>query len=170
MRLWVLPFTIAAACWAGPAPCQQVRSATPDTPPPAADIASLDWLAGSWAGEGMGGQAVETYSAPFAGQIAGHFVMRNDDGSVAFYELMQIVPRTGSLVYRLRHFDGDLTGWEDGKGGKAVEFPLVAIENGDFYFDGLTLDREGDDALTVWVAIEEDGTVREVPFRYRRVD
>ena len=31
-------------------------------------------------------------------------------------------------------------------------------------------ESEGDDALTVWVAIEEDGTVREVPFRYRRVD
>ncbi|MBW4330604.1 hypothetical protein KY084_06905 [Stakelama sp. CBK3Z-3] len=153
-----------------PAAAQNVRSAQPGVPPAVADINSLSWLAGSWEGEGMGARASETYSAPTSGQIAGHFVMAGEDGKVAFYELMQIVPRGESLVYRLRHFNADLTGWEDAKGGKAVEFPLLAVEGEDFYFDGLTLDRDGDDALTVWVAIEQDGTVEEVPFRYHRMD
>ena len=83
---------------------------------------------------------------------------------------MQIVPRDGSLVYRLRHFNADLTGWEDAKAGRAVEFPLVALSAGRVEFDGMTLRREGADGLVSIVRIgSEGGKVQEATFRYRRV-
>lgn len=148
----------------------QTRSAAPGAEPPAAAIADLAQLAGQWHGEGYGGPATEVYSPPQAGGIAGHFLQEGGKGGVLFYELLQIVPRGRSLVYRLRHFNPDITGWEDAKGGKAVEFPLVAVEGNRFFFDGLTLVREGPDALTVWVKIAEGGKpATDVPFRYRRL-
>ncbi|MCC2977504.1 DUF6265 family protein [Sphingomonas sp. PL-96] len=148
----------------------QTRAALPGTPPPHARIADLAWLQGEWHGDGYGGPATEVYSAPQAGGIAGHFLQEDGKGAVLFYELLQIVPRGQTLVYRLRHFNADLTGWEDAKGGKAVEFPLVAVEDNRFFFDGLTLVREGPDTFTVWVKIAEDGkAAQDVPFRYRRI-
>jgi hypothetical protein len=116
----------------------------------------------------MGARATEVYSAPQAGRIAGHFLLEDGKGGVAFYELMQIVPRGKSLVYRLRHFNADLTGWED-KTGKAVEFPLVAIEKDAVHFDGLTFRVTGPREMTCWVRIRHgDGSTEEVPFRYVR--
>lgn len=159
--------TIALAA-AFPAVAQETRGLAQGVQSPPASIDRFAWLAGSWRGEGLGAPASETYSAPHAGSIAGHFVQEDGKGGIEFYELMQIVPRNGSLVYRLRHFGPDLKGWEDAS-GKPVEFPLVAIEGEAFYFDGLTLRREGADALTVWVKIgSKDGKPQEMPFRYRR--
>lgn len=159
---------ILATLLGGAAP-QETRTAAPGSAPPGASIDSLSWLAGTWRGEGYGGPATEVYSAPQAGQISGHFVQEDGKGGVQFYELMQIVPRGRSLVYRLRHFNADLTGWEDAKAGKAVEFPLMAVEGNRNFFDGLTIVREGPDAITVWVRIgKTGGKPEEMPFRYRR--
>lgn len=157
-----------ALCLAGPAWAQETRSLSAGAASPAASVEQLAWLAGTWRGEGLGAVATEVYSSPQAGQIAGHFQLEDGRGGIAFYELMQIVPRAGSLVYRLRHFNPDLTGWED-KTGKAVEFGLVAIEGDKAHFDGLTLHRTGPDSMTVWVRIgKKDGSSEEAPFRYRR--
>lgn len=82
---------------------------------------------------------------------------------------MQIVPAGRSLTYRLRHFNADLTGWEDAKGGKAVDFPLVAVEENAVFFDGLTLRRTSPDAMDVHVRINDGAKgSHEVRFRYRR--
>lgn len=159
----LLPLMLAA-----PVHAQQTRSAPPGTPPPAATIADAAWLTGAWTGTGLGGQVTEVYSAPAAGQMSAHFEMVAD-GKVAFYELMQVVEQGGSLVYRLKHFGGDLTGWEDKAGRAAVAFPLVARDGDDLYFDGLTFDRTGPDSMILWVAIKgKDGQAREERFDYRR--
>jgi hypothetical protein len=161
VRALAVPLLLAAA----PAVAQQTRTLEPGSAPSPARIDQLAWLAGTWEGEGLGGTATEVYSAPRAGQIAGHFVQAKD-GRVAFYELMQIVPDKGSLTYRLRHFHPDLVGWED-KTGRAVAFPLVAIERNAAFFDGMTFRRIGADTLEVWVRIDGDPP-REERFTYRR--
>ena len=148
---------------------QETRSPAAGAKPPVATIAHVAWLAGTWRGEGLGAQATEVYSAPDGGQITGHFTQVKDR-RVVFYELMQIVPVGRSLVYRLRHFAPDLTGWEDAKQGKAVEFPLIAIEKDALFFDGMTFRRTGTDTMDVIVRIDggKKGT-HEARFRYRRV-
>lgn len=154
-----------------PAAAQVTRSATPGAEAPPARVEQLDWLVGgSWVGTGVkGAPASETYSPLQGGGIAGHFIQEDGKGGVAFYELIQIVPRRRSLVYRLRHFNADLTGWEDAKAGKAVEFPLVAIAPDAVHFDGLSIVRRGPDAMTVTERVDHGGgAVRELSFPYRR--
>lgn len=115
----------------------------------------------------MGAAVTETYSAPLGGRITGHFAMADGKGGVAFTEIVDYVPLGRSLAYRVRHFSPDMTGWED-KTGKPVVFPLVAVEKDRWFFDGMTLDRTGPDALTMWVRITEGGVSSDVPFRLTR--
>lgn len=151
---------------ATPVAAQQTRSLAPGAASPSATIDRLGWLAGRWHGEGLGGTVTEVYSPPAAGQMSGHFEMIAD-GKLLFYEIMQIVERDGSLAYRLKHFNADLSGWEEKD--EAVEFRLVAIEGDAFHFDGMSFYRTAPDAMTVWVRIgdEADGS-REERFDYRR--
>jgi hypothetical protein len=73
------------------------------------------------------------------GAIAGHFIQQDRNG-VAFYEIMTIVAEGGSISYRLKHFNADLTGWEEKN--EVQSFGLVAREGDTWFFDGLTIRRE----------------------------
>ena len=74
----------------------------------------------------------------------------------------------GSLEYRLKHFNADLTGWEEK--AEVRSFPLVAREGDAWYFDGLTVRRDGADGLIGAVnARFKDGTQKEFVLRYKRV-
>jgi hypothetical protein len=164
MRLVLL---LLIGLWSAAGTAQSVRSAKPGVPPPAASIAELAWLVGHWEGEGLGGQSFETISPPVGGQISGHF-QQIEGGKIRFYEFYQIVPVGNSLLFRLKHFNADLTGWEEKD--KSMEFPLVAIEKEAVYFESLTLRLAGKDQLETAVAIKQrDGTIATEIFRLRRV-
>jgi len=151
-----------------PARAAETRTAAEGHVPPPATVAQLDWLAGTWIGEGIGGaRATEVYSPPGAGSLAGHFVQEDGEGGVRFFEIMQIAEVDGSLVYRLKHFTGELVGWEEKD--ELVSFPLVAIEDEAAHFDGLTLRREGDTLVSAVLVKQRDGSVQELVFRYRRI-
>lgn len=157
-----------AALFMAATPQHHTRALNGAEPPPAA-IEDLAWLAGSWVGTGLGADVTETYSAPLGGRITGHFVMADGKGGTAFTEIVDYVPVGRSIAYRVRHFNPDMTGWED-KTGKPVVFPLVAVEKDRWFFDGMTIERTGPDALTMWVRMRDDGgTVSEAPFRLTRV-
>ena len=158
----VLVLVFAAAAHAG-----ETRSAPEGHVPPPATVAQLEWLTGSWTGEGIGGApATEVYSPPGGGSLAGHFVQQDGEGGVAFFELLQIAEVDGSLVYRLKHFSDELAGWEDKD--EYVSFPLVAIEDNAAYFDGLTLRRAGDSLVSAVRVRQRDGSIDEYVFRYYR--
>lgn len=170
-RGW-LALLVAAAVLPGPPALAQTihtRSAEPGTARPAATVAELAWLAGEWRGPGIEGRpAQETWSAPFGGAIAGHFEQQDAKGGVWFYEIFQIVPDGASLKLRLKHFNADLTGWEEKD--KTVDFPLIAREGDFWYFNGLTYRRDGPDKLFVAVRMKlRDGTVSELTFPFERV-
>jgi len=157
----------AAGAWAqAPITENTVRLADGATSPQA-DLSGLAWLVGQWSGEGLGGQIDEIWTAPQGGAMLGMFRLTSA-GAPRFYELMTMVEERGSVRLRLKHFNPDLTGWEEK--GEAVEFPLVAVAGDRWLFDGLTIHRQGDDAMTIYVAISAaDGTVREGAFSYTRV-
>jgi hypothetical protein len=164
MRLVLI---LLACLWSSVAEAQSVRTVRPGVPPPAASIDEVAWLVGHWEGKGLGGQSFETISPPVAGQISGHF-QQVVGGKIRFYEIYQIVPVGNSLVFRLKHFNADLTGWEEKD--QTVEFPLVAIEKEAVYFDGLTMRLAGEGQLESAVSIKQrDGTVQTETFRFRRV-
>ena len=90
------------------------------------------------------------------------------DGKPVFYELLLIAEENGSLAIKLKHFHGDLRGWEDRD--VSLHFPLVAKRDGRLYFDGMTFERVGNDRVKIYLAIEnkKDGSAREELFEYTR--
>jgi hypothetical protein len=132
----------------------EVRTLAEGAASPPARVEDVAWLAGRWIGEGLGGCAEESLSPPVGGQMMGMFRQTKADGSLWFYEFYTIAPKGDSITMRLKHFNPDLTGWEEKDG--FVEFPLVAIEKGAVYFDGLTYQRSGK-VLRSAVSLGENG-------------
>lgn len=133
---------------------------------PHATMSDVEWLAGHWVGPALGGEAEEIWSPPKAGAMMGMYRLVRD-GKVVFYELLTLVQEGGSLVLRLKHFNPDLTGWEEKQ--KTVDFRLVACGEGIVQFEGMSFHREGDAKLTVYLALEgKDGALHEEAFRYAR--
>jgi hypothetical protein len=144
----------------------ETRKAQPGAAPVKASFADLGWLEGSWSGEGLGGNALVVYSGAYDGQMVGHFRQGKND-KIQFYEIVAVVDVGGSLEYRVKHFNADLTGWEE----KAViqSFPLVAVEKDVWYFDGLTIRRTGEGSMVETVLVErKDGKTFEAAFTYTR--
>jgi Domain of unknown function (DUF6265) len=134
---------------------------------PAATLADLAWLQGSWEGEGIAGApALEAYAPAAGGQMVGHFRQMKADGTVMFYEIITIVEQDGSLAYRLKHFNPDLTGWEEKNEVEA--FALTEKSPDRFDFSGLAYERTGPDTMTATVEIEEKGKRDTLVFRFRR--
>jgi hypothetical protein len=131
-----------------------------------ASIEDMAWYAGQWCGNGLGGLNEEIWSIPRAGVMMGMYRLIKD-GKPVFYELLTMLEEKGSLVIRLKHFHPDLKGWEERE--ESEEFAFVARRDGRMYFDGMTIERSGADAVTVYLAIEhKDGKVTEESFRYTR--
>ena len=153
--------------WAQEKLTEHTFARSPGTHGPPAQVKDMAWLAGHWVGEALGGAVEEIWSPPLGGAMMGMFRLVKG-GETAFYELMTILPEDGSLVLRLKHFNADLTGWEEKD--DTVDFPLVAIVDGTFRFDGLSFHPEGDDRVTVYLAMHgKEGAVQEVDFTYTRV-
>jgi hypothetical protein len=169
-RCPVAAFVLAAVLPAGSAAAQdklteRTFKPTPGAKPPAATIADMAWLAGRWTGPALGGTSEEIWSPPAHGTMMGMYRLLKD-GKPVFYELLTLVEEHGSLVLRLKHFNPDMTGWEEKD--KSLAFPLVAREPGAMHFEGMSFHPRGD-ALTVYLAIgQKDGKVREETFTYTR--
>ncbi|MBD2843276.1 DUF6265 family protein [Erythrobacter rubeus] len=143
---------------------------------PPATLEEMDWLIGQWVGEGIGGApAMESWLPPSGGIMVGTFVQATgsdpDDQSIMFTEHLYLMPEDGSLVLRLKHFNADLTGWEEK--GDMLSFRLVEMEPCAAYFHALTL-RCADPAkpgegLVAAVRMKSDPEVEELLFRFERM-
>lgn len=133
---------------------------------PPASIESMSWLEGHWKGEAMGGISEEVWSPPAGGAIMGVYRFIKED-EVVFYEIVTILEENNTLMLRLRHFNPDLTGWEEK--GETVDFPLVKLENDTAYFDGFTIQRLDGDRMVIYVMVGTPENIREEAFRYDRV-
>ena len=105
---------------------------------PSASLEQMDWLVGQWSGEGIGGApAMESWLPSTGGTMVGTFVQQSEDGEIMFTEHLYLMEEEGSLVLRLKHFNADLTSWEEKD--DMLSFRLVAIEDCAAYFNALTL-------------------------------
>jgi hypothetical protein len=177
--LWTLGFygilAIASASASGQGQGGSAQGSTPNTltlpagaPRPSASVADLGWLAGRWAGEGLGGSIDEVWSEPAGGAMVGYFRLVRD-GKPVLYEIPTLLEVEGSVELRLKHVNPDMTGWEEKNG--FVTFRLVKHDAGAAYFSGLTFRRVNDREMEGYLALrDKDGTVREEKFVYRRIN
>lgn len=132
---------------------------------PPATLDDVAWLVGSWHGPGLGGETDEIWLPPVGGAMPGMFRFVQD-GAPVFYEIWAMREVEGSLVLELKHFDPDMTGWEERD--EMTRFHLVRVEDQTAYFGGLTYQISDPDTLRIWLALCEGGEVREHSFVLRR--
>jgi hypothetical protein len=135
-----------------------------DFPSPPATLRDAAWLAGAWAGTGLGGTTDESWSPPVGGAMMGMFRLVQKD-KVVFYEFLTLVEHDGSLQLKLKHFNADLTGWEEK--ADMVRFRLLKVDGDAVYFEGLTFRRVGADRLQIFLALRNKG---ETVFREERFE
>jgi hypothetical protein len=133
---------------------------------PPATLEAMKWLAGHWKGTGLGGVSEEMWSEPAGGVMMGMYRLVIS-GKPSFYEFIHLAEENGSLVMKLKHFNADLTAWEEKE--RFVTFRLVKLDPDAAYFDGLTM-RRSVNQLQIFLALRDrEGKVREEEFRLERV-
>lgn len=155
---------------AAPLAAQETRVAGAGSSAPPAEIHALAWLEGQWRGEGIdGAPATESWLAPAGDTMVGTFVQEKAGGGILFTEHMQIMEDGGSLVLKLKHFNPDLTGWEEKDG--MVTFRLLSLDHCLARFSGLTIRCDGPDKLVVAVRMKSDAAEpEELLFRFDRAE
>lgn len=166
-KAWMAALAVVAAA---PLAAQETRVAEPGSTPPPASIHDLWWLDGLWQGTGIeGAPATESWLPPTGTTMVGTFIQQTAEGGILFSEHMQIMEEGGSLVLKLKHFNPDLTGWEDKDG--MLTFRLLGAEFCAAYFSGLTLRCDGPDKLVVAVRMKSDAPEpKELLFRFDRAE
>src|SRR5581483_5091094 len=154
--LLVAVFYVCFVGWASRADAQTQQSPhtfkldNPSNATPA-KVAELAWLQGHWTATAFAGTVEEIWSPPLGNAMMGMFRVVKD-GKVVFYELCTLVQQNESVVLRLKHFHPDLKGWEEKDA--SVTFPLIKLAKDKAYFDGLTIEKEGDDSLIMYLMIQ----------------
>ena len=132
---------------------------------PSATLADMKWLEGHWCGSALGGFVEELWSEPRGGAMMGMFRLVKGNDPV-FYELLHVVEVEGSLAIRLKHFNRDLTGWEEK--AQVREFKLLSIKDGVYSFEGMDFHPAGDRLKVVLQIANKDGSTRTEIFTYSR--
>jgi len=134
---------------------------------PEANLDDIGWIAGHWQGEAFGGITEEIWSAPLGNSMMGAFKLIAEN-KVQFYELVTITEINNTILLQLKHFHGNLKGWEEKD--ETVDFRLVKVSPSKVYFDEFTFELIDENTLDVYVVIgSKDGTASETLFRYFRV-
>jgi hypothetical protein len=137
-----------------------------DAERPEADIDRVSWMSGAWKGDGLGGAVEEVWSDPSVGTMVGMFKLMRE-GKPTMYELELIVEEEGSLTWKVRHFGSDFTAWEEKD--EFVSFPLVKLTEDGAYFNGLTVLKNGEDGLSVYLAMPTEDGIKEAALDFKRV-
>ena len=132
---------------------------------PTATLHDIAWVAGHWRGEAFGGITEELWSPPIGGSMMCAFKLVKDD-QVSFYEIVSISEEDNTLILRLKHFNQDLTGWEEKN--ETVDFRLVEVTKNKVYFDGFTFEYISENEMNIYVVVDDSGK-EEVKFNYKRV-
>lgn len=135
---------------------------------PGAILEEMSWLAGRWEGEAFGGRCEEIWAPPSAGSMVGLFkVWKND--RVSFYEIETITVDSAGLALNVKHFNADLTGWEEKE--EVVRFAYVSAEKEKIKFKGITYQKISPDTLQILLfSRDKDGNISEIEINCKRAD
>jgi hypothetical protein len=132
---------------------------------PKATLSEVSWMAGHWKGEAFGGITEEIWSPPLGGSMMFSFKLVVE-GEVSFYELGHIRQLDETLIFEIKHFGGDLKGWEEKD--EVQSFKLIKVDGNRLYFDGFTFEKVSDKEINIYGLIHEGDTIEEVKFNYKK--
>lgn len=133
-----------------------------------ASFEDLKWMVGNWEGEAFGGNFEEVWSPATAGSMCGTFKLMNNNG-VSFYEIMTITLSPAGPNLRLKHFNADLTGWEEKD--EVIEFPFVKCKPNEIEFDGLIYRKTSEETMQIILKTKDsDGQVSENIIDCKKID
>lgn len=140
----------------------QVKQLEKDQESGKGNVSELAWLEGFWTGTGFGGDCEEVWMPAVDGNMVGTFRFWTE-GKLVFSEFMNIVQEGETFSLKLKHFNADLSPWEEKE--EWTTFRLVEVGENTVYFHGLTMKREGDE-IKLWLALTEDGvrTIEELKY------
>ena len=125
----------------------------------------MKWLSGHWRGRAFGGLIEEVWTPATGGSMMGSFKLIVEN-QVQFYEIETISEENGTLIFRLKHFNRDLKGWEEKD--RTIDFKLVKVTENKVYFNGMTIEKISDKEINIYVAIKDKGRTTEEKFTYTR--
>ncbi|WP_422359518.1 DUF6265 family protein [Reichenbachiella sp.] len=126
----------------------------------------LNFLRGYWVGDGFGGVSEEVWMPASLGRMNGIYKHMKDD-KTTFMEFMDISIVQDTIRLRLKHYNPDMTGWEEKD--KYVTFTLESIEPNKAIFKGLTYELVDPNYLKVSLKLKQkDGSVNTEVFNFRR--
>jgi hypothetical protein len=142
-------------------------------PAATADIEQLAWIAGTWHSKHGTDRVEEHWGPPLGDCMVGTLRWLRRD-AVWMYELMTIAEEDGRPVFRLKHFNRDLAGWEPKS--PAVAYPLARLEADMAVFENpehdnprrFIYERTGPTTLTVAFEGLEEGHIKRQEFRFER--
>jgi len=103
-------------------------------------------LVGHWEGEAFGGVFEEVWQPPSAGSMCGTFKLIVNE-KVSFYEIFIITIDSSGPNLNLKHFNADLTGWEEKD--EVVNFPFISFNDNELQFDGLIYRKTSDETMQI---------------------
>lgn len=136
----------------------------------------LKWLAGSWYGDGLGGQIEEHWSPAAGSTMMGTFRLVVED-QLRVIEYVMITQEEGRIAYRFKHFNADYTTWEE---DRPLEFDLISVSDREAVFHSMVPDQDsprrityrltdGDELAVEVVGSDEEGRLADrFEIRYTR--
>jgi len=127
----------------------------------------ISWITGDWIGDGFGGVSYETWTEPIAGIILCTY-RHVSEGTNNFFELIPVSEDDkGSLVMKLRHFNPNMTAWEDKEGQLVWE--MTEITDTSVTFGPCTYKLIEKDKMEISLIMNNDGMVETEVFNFKRV-
>ena len=142
----------------------QVRQLGANEAPGKGKVSDLNWMVGYWTGSGLGGECEEVWMPAVEGHMIGTFRFW-DKGKLIFSEFMNLIQDGESVSMKLKHFNPDLSGWEEKEDW--TTFKLIELRKNKVWFDGLTIERLGD-KMIYQLALSENGKETIEEFRFKR--
>jgi hypothetical protein len=130
----------------------------------------LAFLSGRWTSDSTEGQEEEYWSQATGRNMVGTFRVLKD-GDAVFYEFSVIEVEDGRAIFKMKHFDRGLLGWEEK--ADMVRLTLSVRDGQDVLFsksDGslsLRYQRNGDELISTLRRVK-DGKTKEDVFRLHR--
>ncbi|MBL6445076.1 hypothetical protein JMN32_02075 [Fulvivirga sp. 29W222] len=128
---------------------------------PTIPIEKLEWLKGYWLGDGFGGVSEEIWTHAADNTMMGMY-RHIKDGKVTFYEFMHLTPEG----MKLKHFNPDLTAWEDKE--DFVIFPLLEVTEDKIIFKGMEIWKKSDNEMELSLKLNRNGKVETEVFHFKR--